>query len=300
MAGGNGAKALGLALDVHSRESLEQFLDQAWEAFDSATTTEDSERDDSMPRVNPPLEDLTPGSPIPAPLRDLPETAVPASLRQMTPSEEMQEVRFPPRAGRLLRFRVLGTHDDGVDPMVLGADGPAGGESYNAMAPVRVGPTTISEFGILERTEPSRPVEYVMGACFLMPRAAFEEIGGLDNSFFMYFEETDWCYRARQAGREIWFCAETEITHLEGKAAEKASRFTLEQFQKSYRIFVTKHYGKNAVWAFRLAQFVEYGFKWLLRRIAPGNRSSNLAMAANFAAKAKLQLRGRIDVTPPS
>jgi alpha-glucosidase (family GH31 glycosyl hydrolase) len=71
-------------------------------------------------------------------------------------TEEQQEVRFAPQAGRLLRFRVTSTHDDGVDPMVLGA-GEAGGESYDALAPVRVGPTTISEFRLLERAAPAGP-----------------------------------------------------------------------------------------------------------------------------------------------
>jgi GT2 family glycosyltransferase len=151
-----------------------------------------------------------------------------------------------------------------------------------------------------DRHEASRRVEYVMGACFLMPRTAYEQIGGLDESFFMYFEETDWCYRAHQAGLDVWYCAETEITHLEGKAAAKVSHFSLDQFQKSYRIFVTKHYGKHAVWGFRLAQFAEYGLKSLLRRLAPTDRLRNRALAENFAYRAKLQLRGRIDPSPPS
>ena len=151
---------------------------------------------------------------------------------------------------------------------------------------------------IPERHEASRRVEYVMGACFLIPRSAFEKVGDLDNQFFMYFEETDWCYRAHQAGLDVWYCAETEITHLEGKAAEKASRFSIEQFQKSYRIFVTKHYGKRAVWSFRLAQFAEYGMKFLLRRLAPGDR--NRALANNFALRAALQFRNRIDPAPPA
>jgi alpha-glucosidase len=67
-----------------------------------------------------------------------------------------QEVRFAPRAGRLLRFRVLSTHDDGVDPMVAGA-ADTGAESFDALTPARVGPTTISEFQLLERAEPVRP-----------------------------------------------------------------------------------------------------------------------------------------------
>lgn len=153
---------------------------------------------------------------------------------------------------------------------------------------------------IPERHEASRRVEYVMGACFLMPRSAFNRVGNLDDRFFMYFEETDWCYRAHHAGLDIWYCAETEITHLEGKAAAKASRFSIEQFQKSYRLFVAKHYGKRSVWDFRLAQLAEYSLKSLLRRLAPGNRAKNRALAENFALRARLQLRHRIDLTPPS
>ncbi len=78
----------------------------------------------------------------------------PAATGVLERSEEMQEVRFAARAGRLLRFRVLSTHDDGADPMVLGAGGPADG-AYDAFAPVRVGPTTISEFHLLERATPA-------------------------------------------------------------------------------------------------------------------------------------------------
>jgi len=152
---------------------------------------------------------------------------------------------------------------------------------------------------IPDRHEASRTVEYVMGACFLMPRRAYGMVGPLDESFFMYFEETDWCYRAHEKGLDIWYCAETEITHLEGKSSEKASRFSLEQFQKSYRIFLTKHYGTRSVWGFRLAQFCEYGLKSLLRRLAPGDKAANRALAETYAFRAKLQLKGRIDPAVP-
>ena len=149
-----------------------------------------------------------------------------------------------------------------------------------------------------DRGETSRVVEYVMGACFMMPRAALELVGPLDERFFMYFEETDWCWRARQAGLDVWYCAETEITHLEGRSAEQASLFSLRQFQRSYRLFVAKNYGRRQVWGFRLAQFAEYGAKATLRRLLPG--AKNRALAAHFATKARLQLAGNIDVTPPA
>jgi len=147
--------------------------------------------------------------------------------------------------------------------------------------------------------EPSQKVEYVLGACFLIPRDALERVGTLDDGYFLYFEETDWCWRARQAGLDVWYCAEAEIVHLEGKAAEQVSLFSIRQFQKSYRRFVTRNYGAGRVWQFRLAQFAEYGLKALLRSLALGDRARNQALALGFRERARAQLQGEIRVTPP-
>ena len=148
--------------------------------------------------------------------------------------------------------------------------------------------------------EDSHPVQYVMGACLLMPRDALEEIGPLDDHFFMYFEETDWCLRAVRAGRTNWFCGETEVAHLEGRSSTQVSRFAIRQFQKSYRLFLAKHHGPGSVGAFRLAQACEYGAKALFRGLLPADRRRNEALAAGFAERFRLQLRGQIDVDPPT
>jgi GT2 family glycosyltransferase len=145
-----------------------------------------------------------------------------------------------------------------------------------------------------DRADPSRPIEYVMGACFLVPRPALEAVGPLDDRFFMYFEESDWCLRARQAGLVNWYCGETEVTHLEGQSAAQASDFSVRQFQKSYRLFVEKHYGKGRVWQFRLAQWAEFGGKAFWRRLR-GDR----ALADAYGRKARLQLARSIEVDPP-
>lgn len=147
--------------------------------------------------------------------------------------------------------------------------------------------------------EPSHPVEYVMGACLLMPRDALEEIGLLDERFFLYFEETDWCLRAVRAGRTNWFCGETEVAHLEGRSSTQVSRFAIRQFQKSFRLFLAKHYGAGAIAGFRLAQACEYGAKTVYRSLLPRDRERNEALAAGFAERFRLQLRSRIEVEPP-
>ncbi|MCP4545213.1 MAG: SUMF1/EgtB/PvdO family nonheme iron enzyme [bacterium] len=79
------------------------------------------------------------------------EWGEPVMVDTLALSREMQEVRLPPRAGRMLRFRILSTHNDENDPMVLAAADESNAQAYDALAPVRVYPTTISEFSILER-----------------------------------------------------------------------------------------------------------------------------------------------------
>ncbi len=149
----------------------------------------------------------------------------------------------------------------------------------------------------------SRDVEYIVGACLMIRRETLARIGPLDERFFMYFEENDWCLRARRAGWRVLLCADARVAHLEGRAAEKAGDFTRAQFQKSYRLFVAKHGGPAKVLLHRAAQFLEYGLKAVLRRCAgvidPRGRDRHRALARHFGAVAALQLRREISVLPP-
>jgi GT2 family glycosyltransferase len=63
-----------------------------------------------------------------------------------------------------------------------------------------------------------REAEYVMGACMLVRREAIAEVGPLDEAFFLFSEETDWCYRFRQAGWDVVFFPGAECVHVGGAA----------------------------------------------------------------------------------
>jgi len=152
---------------------------------------------------------------------------------------------------------------------------------------------------IPKENTPSQEVDYIAGACFLILRTALHLVGTLDESSFMYFEETDWCLRAHQAGLKIWYCADAQVVHLEGQAAEQASQFSIFQFQKSYRLYVEKNLGGIDLFNFRLAQFLEYGMKALLRSLVPVNRVKNKRLASTYWLRAKLQLQSRIHVEIP-
>ena len=63
-----------------------------------------------------------------------------------------------------------------------------------------------------------REAEFVMGACMLVRRDAIDDVGPLDEEFFLFSEETDWCYRFRQAGWEVLFFPGAECVHVGGAA----------------------------------------------------------------------------------
>ena len=64
-------------------------------------------------------------------------------------------------------------------------------------------------------------VDWVSGACFLVKREAFEEVGGFDESYFMYFEDVDLCWRLGRAGRRVAYAPSAEVTHLQGRSTDR-------------------------------------------------------------------------------
>jgi GT2 family glycosyltransferase len=141
-------------------------------------------------------------------------------------------------------------------------------------------------------------VDYVKGACLLMTRAALDLVGPLDDRFFMYFEETDWCRRALAAGRRIYLCPDVEIVHLEGRATELVSSFSLRQFHHSYRLYLEKHEGLSAVAATRRALRAEYTWKAWLRSLRADPHSR--ALAAQYRQAAALQTSTAAAPAPPT
>jgi GT2 family glycosyltransferase len=88
-----------------------------------------------------------------------------------------------------------------------------------------------------------REAEFVMGAVMLVRRAAIDEVGLLDEDFFLFSEETDWCYRFRQAGWQVLFTPDAEFAHVYG--AVHGGRMFQENVRGNLR-FIAKHHGLRA------------------------------------------------------
>jgi hypothetical protein len=91
----------------------------------------------------------------------------------------------------------------------------------------------------------ARAADWVIGACMGAPRRAVEQVGLLDEGFFLYYEDTDWCYRMWQAGWEVHYLPEATVMHhyqragakgLFGRAARIQMRSVLRLFLKHGRL----------------------------------------------------------------
>lgn len=87
-------------------------------------------------------------------------------------------------------------------------------------------------------------VDALVGASIIFRREIIEKAGSLDESFYMFFEETDWCFRLRKAGWKIWLVPQAEIIHFgSGSANGNLGRSRIIYYQ-SYLHYYRKHHGK--------------------------------------------------------
>jgi hypothetical protein len=89
---------------------------------------------------------------------------------------------------------------------------------------------------------PPVPVEYVIGAVVLIRRESFPGSALLDEDFFFYYEDTDFCRRIRDAGRRVLFCPAAEVLHHGGASSEKNYYRITRTYFRSLLTYVRKHH----------------------------------------------------------
>jgi len=98
----------------------------------------------------------------------------------------------------------------------------------------------VNEVEAMTRKE-QRP-DWVTGACLLVRRADAEGVGLLDERFFMYTEDVDFCASIRARGRRILFVPSIEVVHLRGRSAATAPSATRQAYERSHLAFYRKHH----------------------------------------------------------
>jgi len=107
--------------------------------------------------------------------------------------------------------------------------------------------TLLSKWAILKPTsDVPEKVDWVCGASMMVRRELFEKIGLMDDGYFLYFEETDYCLAANRAGWECWYVPQSRIMHIAGQStgiveSDQPKRLPSYWFDSRRRYFIKNH-----------------------------------------------------------
>ena len=100
----------------------------------------------------------------------------------------------------------------------------------------------------VEMSSVPQPIDWLPGASMMIRPSVFEAIGGFDETYFLYFEETDFCFRAKKAGYSTWYVPESRVMHIAGASTKvtgcnAGSKRLPSYWFESRRRYFTASYG---------------------------------------------------------
>jgi hypothetical protein len=136
------------------------------------------------------------------------------------------------------------------------------------------------------------PVDFVLGAAMMVRGAAIEQVGGLDDGYFMYCEEVDWCLRLAEASWPAYALPSARVIHHEGQSSRQTRWTAYEQLWRSRFRFYAKHRRRYpAGYLTVLRALVRVGLKacaWQARRRFAQGEITGVALAEELAAYAQV------------
>jgi hypothetical protein len=166
----------------------------------------------------------------------------------------------------LLDFADAHPEAGAVGPRLLNADGSLQVSCWKFPSPGRVWLENLGLAALLPRHpvigdyfrwahDAEREVDFVIGACLLLRREVYETVGGFDENFWMYAEETDWQRRMKNAGWRVLFTPAAQVTHLGGASGAGDARIS-DAFWDSLDLYGRKHHGVAGLLSLHLARFI--------------------------------------------
>ncbi len=128
--------------------------------------------------------------------------------------------------------------------------------------------------GAVQMRQAPQPIDWVPGASMMIRRAVVDSIGGFDENYFLYFEETDFCFRANKAGFSTWYVPESRVMHIAGQSTKVTERNAAPKRLPAYwfasrRRYFVAAYGVRYAMATDVVALVAHGLG-SLKRIAQG------------------------------
>ena len=115
--------------------------------------------------------------------------------------------------------------------------------------------------------EETAVVDWLMGACLMIRQEVVAQVGGLDEKYFMYSEELDYCRRIHEAGWQVVYYPQAQVTHLSGKSSEQAVTQRHINFNRAKLRYFRKYHGRLAAGLLRLFLLKSYGWQLTLEAI---------------------------------
>lgn len=107
-------------------------------------------------------------------------------------------------------------------------------------------------------------VDWMQGSCLMARREVYDQIGGLDEGFVMFYEEMDWCKRAKDSGWRVVYVGKAQIVHLGGKSTEQASARKFIHYNESKLRYFSKVYGSFFASMLRWVLLLGYGWQLMV------------------------------------
>ena len=122
----------------------------------------------------------------------------------------------------------------------------------------------ISDYNINTPIDQETEVDAVMGAYMMVPKSVIDKVGMLDEEYFMYGEDLDWCWRIKEAGYKIMYYPAAEITHYKYGSSKLVPFKMIRMAHNAMKIFYRKHYAKQYPWIFNQLVFLGINLRMLL------------------------------------
>jgi N-acetylglucosaminyl-diphospho-decaprenol L-rhamnosyltransferase len=125
-------------------------------------------------------------------------------------------------------------------------------------------------------TPVAQPIDWVVAASMMIRWSVIDRIGGFDDNYFLYFEETDFCFRARRAGFSTWYVPESRVMHIGGQSTNVSNRKAVPERLPAYwfesrRRYFAVNYGVRYAMIADTVALLAHGLG-SLKRMAQGRR----------------------------
>ena len=130
-------------------------------------------------------------------------------------------------------------------------------------------------------------VEYPSGAVFVFKRELIEEVGLMDEEYFLYFDETDYAFRFKKMGLNSYLFTKAKVIHAQGNSTNGVSEFAREKFFESFVRYLNKNNSIFERYLIVIIKLTEHVIKYLISKLI----QKDLSMLDNYKGEIKFYSR---------